>query len=222
MSSNGFYEVQAISGPGTSLGNSITSPAPPGDVQFELLNDEFTTANSGMTTGPVRTNDIVEEDFNPPRVTAPTSIQVRNMLGGVKSRNVPGLAAFLAGGLAVDDIDPRPLRIVSLVGATAVNDVTVFLAGPTTVTFRFMDRSGNVGTANSSVTVLPLGDLNVDGRVDCNDLAIVRSSFGRRLGQGGFDPRADLNGDGIVNVIDLTVVSRALPAGTGIPLSVES
>jgi hypothetical protein len=67
----------------------------------------------------------------------------------------------------------------------------------------------------SVVTVVSLfGDLNNDGVVDCKDLAIIRSSFGKKAGQVGFDPRADVNKDGIVNILDLSAVARQLPAGT--------
>ena len=68
---------------------------------------------------------------------------------------------------------------------------------------------------NLTVSSGPLvGDVNGDGVVNCLDLAIVRASFGKRLGQAGFDPRADVNGDGVVNILDLSTVARALPAGT--------
>jgi hypothetical protein len=68
--------------------------------------------------------------------------------------------------------------------------------------------AGGAATANAIV-----GDVNGDGDVNCADLAIVRASFGKSVGQPGFDPRADLNADGIVNIIDLSTISRALPAG---------
>jgi MBG domain (YGX type)/Dockerin type I domain len=58
------------------------------------------------------------------------------------------------------------------------------------------------------------GDLNGDGVVDCNDLNIIKASFGKKAGQAGFDPRADINGDGIVNVIDLSAEAKLVPAGT--------
>lgn len=50
-------------------------------------------------------------------------------------------------------------------------------------------------------TLPPLvpGDLNGDGKVNCDDLAIIRASFHKEVGQPGFDIRADLNGDGVVN-----------------------
>ncbi|MES1262282.1 MAG: dockerin type I domain-containing protein [Acidobacteriota bacterium] len=54
-------------------------------------------------------------------------------------------------------------------------------------------------------------DANGDGWLDCADLAVVKSSFGKRSGQPGFDPRADVNRDGVVDVRDLALVSRRLP-----------
>jgi hypothetical protein len=61
------------------------------------------------------------------------------------------------------------------------------------------------------------GDLDCDGDVDCNDLAIVRASFGKRSGQLGFDPLADTNSDGVVDVKDLAFVAQKLPVGTRCP-----
>jgi hypothetical protein len=62
-----------------------------------------------------------------------------------------------------------------------------------------------------------VGDVNQDGAVNCADVSTMRASFGKRTGQAGFDSRADLNNDGVVNVIDLTMVTRLLPAGTRCP-----
>jgi hypothetical protein len=45
-------------------------------------------------------------------------------------------------------------------------------------------------------------------------LDIVKASFGRKIGQSGFDLRADVNDDGVVNVLDLSFVAKKLPAGT--------
>jgi len=78
-----------------------------------------------------------------------------------------------------------------------------------------------VGTATSTaakLTVNPLpGDVNGDGVVSCADMAVVKASFGKKLGQPGFDPRADINGDGVVNILDLSLVARQLPAGSTCP-----
>lgn len=58
------------------------------------------------------------------------------------------------------------------------------------------------------------GDVNGDGVVNCVDLDTVKASFGKKLGQPGFNPNADVNGDGVVNVLDLSIVARQVPAGT--------
>jgi hypothetical protein len=57
-----------------------------------------------------------------------------------------------------------------------------------------------------------LGDINLDGKIDCFDLTIVKAAFGKRTGKVGFDARADVNKDGIVDIRDLSYVSRLLPS----------
>jgi hypothetical protein len=69
----------------------------------------------------------------------------------------------------------------------------------------------------ATTTVKVTGDVNGDGVVSCADVAILKASVGKRAGQAGFDARADLNNDRIVNLLDLTMVTRALPAGTSCP-----
>jgi hypothetical protein len=75
----------------------------------------------------------------------------------------------------------------------------------------------NVVTVSTVVAYLSngsiLGDVNGDGSVNCTDVSIVKSSFGKHTGQAGFNSAADLNNDGTVNILDLFIVSRQLPAG---------
>jgi Dockerin type I domain len=68
-------------------------------------------------------------------------------------------------------------------------------------------------TLNGLPTV-PFGDLNGDGLVNCADIAIIKASFGKKVGQAGFDIRADVNGDGVVNILDLSAEARLMPTGT--------
>ena len=49
-------------------------------------------------------------------------------------------------------------------------------------------------------------DLNKDGHVNIVDVVIVATSFGKKEGDPGWDPRADVNGDGVVNIIDLVLI----------------
>jgi len=52
------------------------------------------------------------------------------------------------------------------------------------------------------------GDLNGDGRVDCQDVQIVEAAMGTTAGQPGYDPRADVIRDGVVNSADLAFVKE--------------
>jgi hypothetical protein len=82
------------------------------------------------------------------------------------------------------------------------------------------DRAGNVEDAKvraevvTTVALVVPGDVNGDGAVDCQDVAIVRASFGKRTGQPAFDPRADVNHDGAVDVRDLAFVMQKLTPAT--------
>jgi hypothetical protein len=58
------------------------------------------------------------------------------------------------------------------------------------------------------------GDVNGDGQVTCADTAVVRAAFGSRRGQPNYNAAADQNNDGIISVIDLSMVTQRLPAGT--------
>jgi hypothetical protein len=67
--------------------------------------------------------------------------------------------------------------------------------------------------ALTRTTEIP-GDLNGDQKVNCDDVKIVKASFGKRQGQNGYDWRADINRNKVVDVNDLAFVSKLLPAGT--------
>jgi uncharacterized repeat protein (TIGR01451 family) len=110
---------------------------------------------------------IVILDTTPPVVVVPPSITIAATEGGGARGNVPAstasntLKAFLAGGSATDDSDPSPVRLTpkALIANVVVDatDVVLFPTGPPTiVTFSFQDASGNIGSATSTVTVLPL------------------------------------------------------------------
>jgi hypothetical protein len=98
-------------------------------------------------------------DTAAPLVTPPAAIAVRaTEAGGARGTALPELAAFIAGGTAMDAVDPLPTRLPPVISGRilAVTNTTLFPVGRTTVvSFRFRDASGNVGTATSSVTVVP-------------------------------------------------------------------
>lgn len=104
-------------------------------------------------------------DTQPPIVTAPPAITVpATTASGASGADSPALAAFLAGGSATDNLDAAPTRLAPLVNGNPIAASTVLPLGTTTVTFRFRDAAGNVGSATSTVTVI-VGRPDVDVRV---------------------------------------------------------
>jgi hypothetical protein len=98
-------------------------------------------------------NEVVLPAAAPPVVTPPARISIpATQAGGATGNASPTLAAFLAGGTATDSGAP-PVQLAPQVGGVAVDDTTLFPVGTTTVTFRFEDANGNIGSATSTVTV---------------------------------------------------------------------
>jgi hypothetical protein len=55
---------------------------------------------------------------------------------------------------------------------------------------------------------LVLGDINIDGTVNCQDLWLIFRAWGSIPGHHRWDPRCDLNRDGMVNFIDFWIALR--------------
>jgi beta-lactam-binding protein with PASTA domain len=129
---------------------------------------------------------------------------------------------------------PAPVSVPNVVGATQATATTAITnaglvvgavtnqSSSTVAAGIVISESPAAGTsvaAKSAVSLMVstgslLGDLNGDGVVNCTDLAIIKASFGKKVGQAGFDARADVNKDGVVNVLDLSTEARLMPAGT--------
>ncbi len=105
-----------------------------------------------------------------------------------------------------------------LMAASTPNDgtqkVTVPLVNATAARIK-VEAIDNVffDISNTNLTVVLRADLTGDGQVDCADLAIMKSLIGKRVGDPGFDPRADFNNDGVIDVRDLTYVANRATVG---------
>jgi hypothetical protein len=118
----------------------------------------ITAVYSGDASNTLSTSAILSEVVSPPTtppvVTPPTAISIpATQATGATSAAWPALAAFLAGAAATSTVSPAPAQLPPQVAGVAVTGTTLFPIGTTTVTFRFKDANGNIGSATSSVTV---------------------------------------------------------------------
>ena len=93
---------------------------------------------------------------------------------------------------------------------------------------KYLANAGPVNLNGSAVTtvemgLLRVGDANNDNVVNVNDFTIMKSTFGKSVGQLGYDDRADFTGDQLVAVSDFTLLkgsfglSGAPPLRSGAP-----
>ena len=116
-------------------------------VQCSATDSRGATATGGFA--------IAVRDSTPPVVSPPSAITIpATESGGARASASPALATYLVDGSAVDVVDPAPSRLAAQVAGADANTVLFPVGKTTTVTFRFKDASGNLGTATSTVTVM--------------------------------------------------------------------
>jgi hypothetical protein len=123
-------------------------------VSTEGITTAFYNAEDNAGNKEAPKSLTIRLDKTRPVVTPPASISLAaTETGGARGSASASLAAFLAGGSATDNLDKAPVRLSPQVNGLNVDNTTLFPPGPTTVTFRFQDVAGNVGTTSASVTV---------------------------------------------------------------------
>lgn len=96
-------------------------------------------------------------DTTPPSVTPPPSTSAgESVKGGATPSTSDALRKFLDGASAADSADVGPSRLPPIYNGKEVEKDTFFPSGAwLKVIFRFKDKSGNVGEAESAVYVYP-------------------------------------------------------------------
>jgi hypothetical protein len=129
--------------------------------EFGILHELVLTATDRDNVHSVDRCQFIVADWEPPEVQPPPSLFIFDSeKDGETVSTSPDLHKFLAGSTAIDNSDPEPVPLPPQIGAVDVTETTLFPFGTTTVTFRFTDRYGNIGSATSDVT---LGALEVIG-----------------------------------------------------------
>jgi hypothetical protein len=189
-------------------------------------------SQTGLVGNPQISIALLDHGQSSPRVLF-FDLQVTNIGTGTAKRvrfETFSAATTTGSGQVTYDatLSPTLPIVITSLAAGASSTVRIFLDVPSTVLFysltelgSFSDLFGTQTSFNYSQMLTKtgslVGDVNGDGVVNCEDLAIVKASFGKKAGQPGFNPAADVNGDGVVNVLDLALVSKQIPAGTTCP-----
>jgi dockerin type I repeat protein/uncharacterized protein DUF642 len=157
----------------------------------------------------------INVDNTPPMVTGLTLSTTTPSPGQLVT--VSYMCSDKLSGIATCGTGPQTFTVGTLNTPTLNNTFTAAGAGLQSYPVTATDLAGNTSTSKANYTVIPPGDLNGDGSVGCDDLAIVKASFGKKAGQPGYNPIADVNHDGVVNVLDLSFVASRIPNGTKCP-----
>jgi len=153
-----------------------------------------------------------------PVVTPPAPIKVIGSVAvgtskGATGAASPQLAAFLFGGTATDNCS-TPTHLNPQVAGADVDNNTLFKTGKTTVTFRFIDGAGNIGTATSTVQVIAPGDVNGTGTVDVTDLVVLANYLAGNVPDSApvmtNIAALDVNGDGKIDAVDMVILANYL------------
>ena len=82
--------------------------------------------------------------------------------------------------------------------------------GNHTIEVKSTNQWGNSGHANTTVTIPEFleTDLNMDGKVNIQDIFIVAKAYQTKPGDENWDPRADLDGNDLINIVDLYEVAK--------------
>jgi Tol biopolymer transport system component len=143
--------------------------------------------------------DVVSPTVTPP---APITVYATGPTGATQAL-LPALAQFLAGATAVDNVAAAPVQQPPQLNGAPILPTTVFALGANTVTFRFTDAAGNVGTGTSIVTVL-------SGRP-----ALSASLVGTITNAGQQAVTLRVNNTGAGNALNLNVALSAVRTLTG-------
>ena len=73
--------------------------------------------------------------------------------------------------------------------------------------FYTVEVNGLHGNFTVRTAKIKQADLNSDGKIDNEDLKVLKKVYGLMLGRKGFMVRADLNSDGLIDIVDLAILA---------------
>jgi hypothetical protein len=89
---------------------------------------------------------------------------------------------------------------------------------------KYLANSGIISLTGARITnvemgLLRVGDCDNDNVVGITDFNILRLTFGRSVGQSGYDDRANFDGNQVVNIFDFNLLRANFGRGGSPPIS---
>lgn len=176
----------------------VTSPTDIHDIAVT----EVTTSKDGCTPLPT-----VCENY-----TAEVYVKVKNNGNQVQSFfDVTCYVSNLTGdyGFATQTISLDPGENTAL---TFLWNTHGYARGAYTVWAHAEPVPGETNTGDNTctdgtLTVVHIGDLNADNKINILDIVKVALGFSSHLGDPRWDPNADINGDKVINILDIVIIA---------------
>ncbi|WP_332855526.1 M12 family metallo-peptidase [Duganella sp. S19_KUP01_CR8] len=185
------------------------------------LNFRLTARDGRGGVGNASTKLVLAPNAGPFLVTSPNSAvsldggSTQTVTWSVANTDVaPVNTANVKISLSTDGGNTYPYTLAASTANNGSKAVTLPLVASTTARIK-VEAIDNVffDVSNANFTIRLVGDVNGDGTLNCDDLAIIKAALGKRTGQAGYDVRADLNKDGVVDARDLAAESQRIPGG---------
>jgi chitinase len=153
--------------------------------------------------------------FTAPAVGAPAKYQFELVVsdGQLTSTAVVNLQTIPAAAITVPSVvgATQSAAAATIVASGLIIGTTAQQSSMTIVSGLVVSQSPSAGASVADGSAV---NLILSSGSTCANLQLVKAAFGSKLGQPAYNALADVNHDGVVNIIDLSTVSRALPAGT--------
>ncbi|WP_445233252.1 M12 family metallo-peptidase [Duganella rhizosphaerae] len=185
------------------------------------LNFRLTARDGRGGVGNASTKLVLASNAGPFLVTSPNTAlsldggSTQTVTWSVANTDVaPVNTANVKISLSTDGGITYPYTLAASTANNGSKAVTLPLVASSTARIK-VEAIDNIffDVSNANFTIRLVGDVNGDGAVNCDDLAIIKAALGKRSGQAGFDARADLNKDGVVDARDLAAESQRIAGG---------
>lgn len=218
------------------------TPTPPGTPSATAtFTVTFTNTPTQPSSTPTRTSTVTTTRTSTPTNTPilPTATPTRKP---ASTRTVDGHVTWEGREGQPDPSQVLPISLTLSLGSTDTDyptrstDASGYFTAPVTGLVngvyawrvkgpQYLANAGAFALTDAPSThiemgLMRVGDANNDNVINSLDFVIMRNSFGRAIGDPGYDERADFDGDQVVNITDFTLMKRNFGMSGAPPISI--